>query len=76
VELQVERAGGVGEGGLVEYLAGWELQRQLQDVKNRFEAGTVSNFEVLRAEVALANAQPAPASARIAPTAGSSRRWA
>ena len=33
------------------------LQRQLQDVKNRFEAGTVSNFEVLRAEVALANAQ-------------------
>ena len=34
------------------------LQRQLQDVKNRFEAGTVSNFEVLRAEVALANAQP------------------
>lgn len=35
------------------------LQRQLQDVKNRFEAGTVSNFEVLRAEVALANAQPA-----------------
>ncbi len=34
------------------------LQRQLQDVKNRFDAGTVSNFEVLRAEVALANAQP------------------
>ncbi|HET7536654.1 MAG TPA: TolC family protein [Candidatus Didemnitutus sp.] len=34
------------------------LQRQLQDVKNRFEAGTVSNFEVLRAEVALANGQP------------------
>lgn len=33
------------------------LQRQLQDVRNRFEAGTVSNFEVLRAEVALANAQ-------------------
>jgi outer membrane protein TolC len=33
------------------------LRRQLQDVKNRFEAGTVSNFEVLRAEVALANAQ-------------------
>ncbi|AOS46226.1 Outer membrane protein TolC precursor [Lacunisphaera limnophila] len=40
------------------------LQRQLQDVKNRFEAGTVSNFEVLRAEVALANAQPALISAR------------
>jgi outer membrane protein len=35
------------------------LQRQLQDVKSRYEAGTVSNFEVLRAEVALANAQPA-----------------
>lgn len=35
------------------------LRRQLQDVKNRYEAGTVSNFEVLRAEVALANAQPA-----------------
>ena len=33
------------------------LRRQLQDVKNRYEAGTVSNFEVLRAEVALANAQ-------------------
>lgn len=33
------------------------LQRQLQDVKNRYEAGTVSNFEVLRAEVALANAR-------------------
>ena len=35
------------------------LQRQLQDVRNRYEAGTVSNFEVLRAEVALANARPA-----------------
>ncbi len=33
------------------------LRRQLQDVKNRYEAGTVSNFEVLRAEVALANAR-------------------
>jgi outer membrane protein TolC len=40
------------------------LRRQLQDVKNRFEAGTVSNFEVLRAEVALANAQPALITAR------------
>ncbi|MBI3884221.1 MAG: TolC family protein [Opitutae bacterium] len=40
------------------------LRRQLQDVKNRFEAGTVSNFEVLRAEVALANAQPALIRAR------------
>ena len=34
------------------------LKEQLQTVKNRFEAGTVSNFEVLRAEVELANAQP------------------
>jgi outer membrane protein len=40
------------------------LQRQLQDVRNRFEAGTVSNFEVLRAEVALANAQPPLITAR------------
>ena len=40
------------------------IQRQLQDVKNRFEAGTVSNFEVLRAEVTLANAQPALIKAR------------
>ncbi|HEY4302584.1 MAG TPA: TolC family protein, partial [Candidatus Didemnitutus sp.] len=40
------------------------LQRQFQDVKNRFDAGTVSNFEVLRAEVALANAQPALITAR------------
>jgi outer membrane protein len=40
------------------------LQRQMQDVKNRFDAGTVSNFEVLRAEVALANAQPALITAR------------
>ena len=34
------------------------LKEQLQTVKNRFDAGTVSNFEVLRAEVELANAQP------------------
>jgi len=40
------------------------LERQLKDVKNRYEAGTVSNFEVLRAEVALANAQPALITAR------------
>ncbi len=40
------------------------LERQLKDVRNRYEAGTVSNFEVLRAEVALANAQPALISAR------------
>jgi outer membrane protein len=40
------------------------LQRQLQDVRNRYEAGTVSNFEVLRSEVAMANAQPALITAR------------
>jgi len=33
-------------------------QRQLDDAQNQFHAGTVSNFEVLRARVALANAQP------------------
>ena len=34
------------------------FQRQLQDAQNQFKAGAVSNFEVLRAQVALANAQP------------------
>ena len=34
------------------------LREQLQTAKNRFEAGASSNFEVLRAEVAVANAQP------------------
>lgn len=34
------------------------LQRQLRDATNRLEAGSVSKFEQLRAEVALANAQP------------------
>jgi outer membrane protein TolC len=33
------------------------LEQQLKDVSNRFEAGTVSSFEKLRAEVALANAK-------------------
>ncbi|MCH6255201.1 TolC family protein [Puniceicoccaceae bacterium K14] len=33
------------------------LEAQVRDAKNRFEAGSVSNFEVLRAEVELANAQ-------------------
>ena len=42
------------------------LQEQLQNVKNRFEAGSVSQFEVLTAEVALANAQPDLISARNA----------
>ncbi len=40
------------------------LKEQLQTAKNRFEAGSVSQFEVLTAEVALANAQPALISAR------------
>jgi outer membrane protein TolC len=42
------------------------LEEQLKDVRNRFEAGAVSNFEVLRAEVALANGRPALISARNA----------
>jgi len=33
------------------------LQQQLKNVSNRFDAGTVSSFEKLRAEVAVANAQ-------------------
>ncbi|MEI7551271.1 MAG: TolC family protein [Verrucomicrobiota bacterium] len=33
------------------------LRQQLKNVTNRFEAGTVSSFEKLRAEVAVANAQ-------------------
>lgn len=40
------------------------LEAQVLDAKNRFEAGSVSNFEVLRAEVELANAQPALIRAR------------
>ena len=40
------------------------LQQQLKDAKNRFDAGTVSNFEVLRADVELANAQPPLITAR------------
>jgi outer membrane protein TolC len=39
-------------------------QHQLEDTKNQFESGTVSNFEVLRAKVFLANAQPDLISAR------------
>ncbi len=42
------------------------LQEQLQTVRNRFEAGSVSQFEVLTAEVALANAQPPLINARNA----------
>jgi len=33
------------------------LQQQLKNVTNRYEAGTVSSFDKLRAEVAVANAQ-------------------
>ena len=42
------------------------LKEQLQTVRNRFEAGSVSQFEVLTAEVALANAQPDLINARNA----------
>lgn len=35
------------------------LRQQLQTARNRYDAGTSSQFEVLRAEVELANAQPA-----------------
>lgn len=42
------------------------LREQLQNVKNRYDAGSVSQFEVLTAEVALANAQPGLISARNA----------
>lgn len=34
------------------------LQQQVKDQQNRYEAGTVPRFNVLQAEVALANAQP------------------
>jgi outer membrane protein TolC len=34
------------------------FQGQLKDSSNQFQAGAVSNFEVLRARVSLANAQP------------------
>lgn len=40
------------------------LREQLQTAKNRFNAGASSNFEVLRAEVAVANAQPSLIRAR------------
>jgi len=40
------------------------LQEQLKNAQNRRAAGTVSDFEVLRAEVELANAQPPLISAR------------
>lgn len=34
------------------------LEQQVQDQRNRYDAGTVPRFNVLQAEVALANAQP------------------
>lgn len=40
------------------------LEEQLTTAKHRLEAGTVSNFDVLRAEVERANAQPALIRAR------------
>ena len=40
------------------------FQHQLDDTKNQFDVGTVSNFEVLRARVSLANAQPGLITAR------------
>ncbi len=40
------------------------LTDQLKDQQNRFEAGTVPRFNVLRAEVALANARPSLITAR------------
>lgn len=40
------------------------LEDQLKDQQNRFEAGTVPRFNVLQAEVALANQQPQLISAR------------
>jgi len=41
-------------------------EHQLDDTKNQFASGTVSNFEVLRAKVFLANAQPNLITARNA----------
>lgn len=40
------------------------LEEQLKDAQNRFEAGATSKFEVLRAEVALANGRPPLITAR------------
>lgn len=40
------------------------LKEQLQTATNRYEAGSVSHFDVLRAEVELANAQPGLITAR------------
>jgi outer membrane protein len=42
------------------------LQRELQDTTRRYDAGTVPRFDVLRAEVELANAKPRLSRARNA----------
>lgn len=42
------------------------LQQQVKDQQNRYDAGTVPRFNVLQAEVALANAQPPLIQARNA----------
>lgn len=42
------------------------LEEQLKNARNRFEAGAISNFEVLRAEVSLANGRPPLIQARNA----------
>jgi outer membrane protein TolC len=42
------------------------LEEQLATTRNRFEAGSVSQFEVLRSEVSVANAKPALIRARNA----------
>lgn len=42
------------------------LEDQLENARNRFEAGSVSQFDVLQSEVALANARPALIRARNA----------
>lgn len=41
------------------------LEKQLQDAQSRFNAGSTSNFDVLRARVALANGQPPLIQARL-----------
>ena len=46
------------------------LQTELDDTKNRFEAGTVPRFNVLRAEVELGNAKPKLIRARNASRVG------
>ena len=42
------------------------LEKELEDSRRRFDAGTVPRFNVLRAEVELANARPGLSRARNA----------